>query len=66
MNLPPHFLLRGVTWQEYVDLSDAKPPAMRLTYLDGALEVVVPDWMDDRTRELLEALVSKYGVAESR
>jgi Uma2 family endonuclease len=61
---PMRIILRGVPWAAYKALRDApENNHIRMTYLDGTLELMSPEYVHDRGAELLTMLVR--GVARA-
>src|SRR5689334_19843875 len=56
-------LLAGVPWETYVTLRDANnSPALRMTYLDGALEIMSPLPDHEDTKTLIGRLIELYAI----
>ncbi len=61
---PMRIILEGVPWAAYKVLRDApENNQIRMTYLDGTLELMSPEYVHDRGAELLTMLVR--GVARA-
>jgi len=56
-------VLRNITWEQYVALSDAREKSRpKLTYLDGVLEVVTKGLVHETAKSLLARLLEMYAV----
>jgi len=63
-----HLVLRGLSWDQYLSISDALPdnPGLRLTYLDGSLTFLTVslnhDWLSRTFYLLIVAVANGCGV----
>src|SRR4051812_42795296 len=58
-------LLHGVEWKEYVILRDViDRPSLRMTYLEGALELMTPSPDHERWQKSIARLVELYAHME--
>jgi Uma2 family endonuclease len=54
-------VIRGVRWKDYVILREAlEVPGLRMTYLEGALEIMSPSRAHETTKKILARLVETY------
>ncbi len=55
-------VLYGVTWDQYVQISDMFPdgPALRLTYLEGALEIMVTGGQHEQVKTRIARLIETW------
>jgi len=55
-------LLHGVTWDQYVAISDMfnDRPALRLTYLEGALEIMVTGGVHEELKKRIARLIETW------
>lgn len=55
-------VLHGVTWQQYESLSTMLGdfPGLRLTYLDGSLEIFMPSPEHDLLKKAIARLIERY------
>jgi Uma2 family endonuclease len=68
MNLHPpadeqHLRLEGVTWQQYdalVALFMDQFPALRMTYLEGSLELMTPSPEHERLKKIIARLIEAF------
>lgn len=59
-----HFLLQGVTWEQYVAIRDALDdrPGVKITFLCGELELMSPSFAHERYKKLIARLLELYAV----
>ena len=59
-----HLLLNDVSWDQYVAVREALDhlPGLRMTYLDGSLELVSPGERHEVAKKLLARLVELYAL----
>jgi Uma2 family endonuclease len=55
-------VLRGVTWEQYEAICDARDKRPRLAYLDGALEVMTTSMRHELAKTLIARLLEMYAV----
>jgi Uma2 family endonuclease len=55
-------VLYGVTWDQYVQISEMFPdrPALRLTYLEGALEIMVTGGKHEQVKKRIARLIETW------
>lgn len=54
-------VLRGVSWEQYLALADAREKHRPLlSFLDGELEVLMPGWRHEFVKKLLARLLEMY------
>ncbi|MBX3233884.1 MAG: Uma2 family endonuclease [Labilithrix sp.] len=58
-------LLTGVSWDQYIALSELfnGRPSVRLTYIDGVLEIMTTGPLHERLKTLLARLLEVYALA---
>jgi len=55
------FLVHGVSWRDYVILREAlDTPGLRMTYLEGELELMSPSRAHERNKTLIARLIETY------
>jgi Uma2 family endonuclease len=54
--------LYGISWQRFLDVLAAKgeSSAVRITYIDGALELMSPSWSHESIKTTIGRLVEAY------
>jgi Uma2 family endonuclease len=56
-------LIHGVTWKDYVILREAlDTPGLRMTYCEGALELMTPSRLHELNKKSIARLVELYAV----
>lgn len=54
-------LIHGVTWKDYVILREAlDTPGLRMTYLEGMLELMSPSKAHERNKKTVARLIELY------
>jgi Uma2 family endonuclease len=57
------FLIHGVSWKDYTVLREAlEIPGLRMTYLEGALELMTPSPMHEDGKKTIARLVECYAL----
>jgi Uma2 family endonuclease len=58
-------LINGVSWKDYVILREAlDTPGLRMTYLQGSLEIMSPSLAHERTKKALARLIELYAFLQ--
>ena len=57
-------VVHGVTWEKYVALRELLDdhPGLRMTYLEGALEIMSPSPEHERQKKMIARLIETYAV----
>ena len=60
------FLLSGITWEQYETLRDLlDKPGLRMTYLEGWLELFMPSEKHERIKKTLARLLEQYAIEKN-
>jgi len=64
VTLPQRFIIDGVTWEQYVTISDALTPqrGLRLTYDGARLELMTLSFLHERFKKLLGRLIESLAL----
>src|SRR4051812_4062010 len=59
-----HFVLYGVSWERYEALRELLDdvPGLRMTYLEGTLEIMSPSRTHERVKTLVGRLIELYAL----
>mgnify|MGYP000181251183 CR=1 FL=1 len=60
------FLLSGITWEQYETLRDLlEQPGLRMTYLEGWLELFMPSEKHENIKTTLARLLEQYAIEKN-
>ncbi len=55
-------VLRGVSWEQYEEICDARDKRPRMAFLDGALELMTTSMRHELAKKLIARLLETYAV----